>query len=218
MRGALLMCVLACGCLGDRPVSRWFDPPIEGQREVSLESAARIDQVGRHLMAANPFLGIETTIQVIGHAEPILFHRDRGSLIISDSLAQQCGTDEELAALIALELGAIAAEKRNLTRMGYVESFSQVPTANAMEASNLAADPVRMTELAKQEERNPRTPPEAEPKEGSDPAKLAAEFLRAAGYNPEMIERVMPLAKQANRDRSLVRQLGGAGREPIWSR
>src|SRR5436309_2689499 len=51
---------LALGCLQDgRSLTSWFaDPDIKNQREPSLAAAARVDQVGRQLVAANPFCGV----------------------------------------------------------------------------------------------------------------------------------------------------------------
>jgi hypothetical protein len=151
--------------------------------------------------------------------EAMLFHRDRVGVFISDSLVTQCKTDDELAAVLAIELGKMAAEGRNLTRMGYVDSFAQVPTANGMDATNLSADAVRMTELAKMEERMPRKAIDESKKDFADPAKIAADLLRTAGYDEKHLRAVEPLVKNANKDRTILQHLGAAsGREPDWSR
>jgi hypothetical protein len=213
-------CFLIIGCLqSGRSLTSWFiDPEIKGQHEPPVAVAARVDQVGRQLLAANPFSGIDATFQVLGHPDALIFHRDRVGVFISDALVDQCKTDAELAAVLASELGKMVAEQRNLSRMGYVDQFSQVPTANPMDSTNLAADPVRMTELAKFDQRQPRKTQDDAKKELTDPKKIAAEMLRTAGLDEKALAAVDPILKNANKNRDVLKQLGAGGSEPVWSR
>jgi hypothetical protein len=205
MRGAVLLAVLLGGCQTMSRVAEWIDPPPEGNREASLAAAARVDQTGRQIAAANPFTGLDTTFQVIGHPDPLLFHRDHHGVFVSDSLVDQCKSEAELAALLCSELGKMVAEKRNLARMGYVESFPQVPLANSLDAG---LEPARLAELAARKEK-------AEP---TDPKAIALDLLKSAGHDANAMKSVEPIIKNANQNREVLRQLGGVGAEPTWSR
>lgn len=204
MRWACLAFIaMNSGCLQMQRIVEWIDPPPDGSREPSLVTAARVDQVGRQIISANPFTGIEASFQVIGQPDALIFHRDHYSVFISDALVEQCATDAELAAVLCSELGRMVAERRNLSRMGYLESFSQVPSE--------AGDAMRTAELALQAKAE-------NTKELTDPKKIALEMLQTAGHDPALLAKVEPILRGANRNRDVLRQLGGVGAEPAWSR
>jgi hypothetical protein len=182
----------------------------------SLQSAARVDQVGRAVLGANPFTGLDVTFQVIGRKEPVLLHRDRHGVFISDGLVDQCRTDAELAAVLCTELGKMVAEERSLARMGY-DTRAEVPVPNSMGANDIAGDPTRMAEAAMREAKAPKLTHERV-KEPADPKAIAADLLKTAGYDAKTLEKVEPLLKGMNSDRDLVKQLSGSTFLPSWSR
>lgn len=212
MRYGVLLAVLGLGCVN----TLGFRDREETRREPALAAAARVDQVGRQLLTANPF-SIEAAFQVIGHPEPSIFHRDRVGVFISDALVEQCRSDGELAAVLASELGKMIAEERNLRRMGYGDTALHVPAANPMQSADLSADPARLSEVALRDvAKNDRAVNEARV-ELTDPKKIAAELLRTAGHDEKLLASVEPMLKNASRHRDLLRQLGGGG-DPVWSR
>ncbi len=217
-RMLLLSVILAAGCVGKQSLTSWFQGEPAATREANLAAAARVDQVGRKILAANPLSGVGATFQVIGHEDSILFHRDRAGVFISDTLVEQCKTDAELAAVLCTELGKMVAEERNLARMGYSEPFAQVPTENTRDGSNLAADPVRLTEAAIHERGGDRKLFQDVKKELNDPEKIAGELMTGVGYDAAALATVEPILKGANRNRSLLQQLGSGGSAPTWSR
>ena len=223
MRRSLLLAAgfsnLALGCANVNSITSWFaQPEVKSQREPALAAAARVDQIGRQILAANPQSGVNATFQVIGHADALIFHRDRGGIFISDTLVDQCKTDVELAAVLCTELGKMVAEQRNLIRMGYVDQFAQVPTANPMNASDLSADPVRVNELALRDKQTPRKSVNDEKKVLTDPKKIAAELMHTAGLDEKALAAVEPILKNANKNPELLKQLGGSGSDPVWTR
>jgi hypothetical protein len=110
-------CLALCGCLWDESEcdkSRIHNQKIDTPQmtEASIESAARVDQVGRLLVGQNPFLGIEPVFQTFGLSEPEIWHPDFHGVFISEGLVKQCATDEELAAVLASELAKMVEKQK----------------------------------------------------------------------------------------------------------
>ena len=109
------------GCLGaftaDEKTVR--NKPVETPKlpEASVELAARVDQVGRDLMSATPFFPVEPTIHTVAMSEVFVTHPDLAGVLVSEGLAKKCRSDAELAAVLAAELGQMAAEKRAADRL-----------------------------------------------------------------------------------------------------
>ncbi len=115
---------LACvGCL-DTLLNRSGEIPGVGKPidtpklpEASLATAARVDQVGRELLAANPFIGVDPTFHTVALPDPAIGHPDFGGVVVTEGLVNRCKTDAELAAVLATELGQMSAEKRLVDRV-----------------------------------------------------------------------------------------------------
>lgn len=223
--GAVLPALFATGCLQagmnqglmNRVFSLGSDAP--PSREPSLAAAARVDQVGRQIVAANPFTGGDISFQTVGADDPAVFHRDAYSIFITDALVNRCRTDGELAAVLCSELGKLVAERRNAARMGVPEPLPDVPTgATGSEAGGIPADQVRLAELGMMEKKYPRKTAERAKADFTDPRKLAAELLKTAGYDERELDRAEPILKSVAADSPVVRQLAGPGAAPQWSK
>src|SRR5713101_4566955 len=83
-------------------------------RPATTESAARVDLLGRKILAANPQIGMKPQFLVIGSPEPEIFHKKTGELFITEGLVKQCKTEGELAALLSHELGKMVSEREAL--------------------------------------------------------------------------------------------------------
>lgn len=186
-------------------------------KEPSLASAARVDQVGRQILAANLFCGVDTSFQVVGHRELLLFHRGQESLFISDALVDRCRTDEELAAVLCHELGRMVAEKRTAARMGYADPLMDVTHSNNGEIGGITGDQFRLAELAAIEKRTPKKVVDRVVSETTDPRKIALEMLRTTGFAESHYSVVEPMLKGLNKNRGIVNQLDGAAAKPEWS-
>lgn len=222
--GLVVPALLAAGCLDagiDRSLRRVFslEPEPPPGREPSLAAAARVDQVGRQILAANPFAGGDISFQTVGADELAVFHRDAHGLFITDALVNRCKTDGELAAVLCSELGRMVAERRNAGRMGFPEPINDVPTGpNSMEAGGIPADQVRLAELGMMERKFPKKTVDRARDEFADPRTVTLDLLKTAGYDEKEYDQAAPLLKQVNRDSDVVRQLGGPGAAPHWSR
>ena len=81
------------------------------------EAAVNVARVGLKVIAANPNIGVRPQFEIIGGKDaPLeLFHRGDAEIFITETLARQCKTEGELAALLSMELGRIASEKAAIT-------------------------------------------------------------------------------------------------------
>lgn len=184
--------------LAARPVPR---------AEATEAVAKRVLGVGQQLATANRSAGIRPVITTLGVPHEELFHRGTDELFISEGLANQCKTDGQLAALLALEMGRMAAERevvhgttvgKPLPRM----LPEDVPVGNDAGGAFGPADGTRQMELAKLEKAaKSRTPPE--------PEAIARAFLRRAGYDDADVEATKGLARKADANSQLARQMTG---------
>lgn len=221
--GLIFPIALAMGCVDQdfpRPLQRVFSPGEDRppSREAPLAAAARLDQVGRQIVAANPFIGDDISFQCIGADEPAIFHRDAYSVFASDKLVELCKTDGELAAVLSTEIGKIVAERRNAARMGVSPRIPVVPQLNSnMEAGGIPSDQARIAEMAIMEQKTSRNNRSEKAQDLSDPQQVARELLQSAGFDPAEIDRAQPILKQLKDDNHVIRQMGGIGMAPRWT-
>ncbi|QEL17283.1 hypothetical protein [Limnoglobus roseus] len=223
MRVAAMVLTLAlCGCQDSRffRTARGFiNKPIEtGEtKEASIAAAARVDQMGRQILSANIFCGIDTGFQTIGNEDPVLFHRGQQSVFISDALVDKCKTDEELAAVLCSELGKMVAEKRNATKMGYADPIMAITLTNSGEAGGITGDQFRLAELAAIEKRTPKKVVDRVLAETTDPRRIAIEMLKTTGIDEGVYPKAEQLLRGSNKNRDIIHQLNGGGSKPEWS-
>lgn len=173
----------------------------------SIETAQRVEELGRQIIAQNTFTGIDPIFHTMGVPEPVLFHSGTAQLFISEGLAKQCKTTDELAAVLCSELGKMMAEKRLARGVG--RDRDPIP-AVALPDTGFNAEGTRAAELALQE--RPLKPGEA------DPVLLAKDLLRGAGFDPGELDRVEPILKLSSRGEELQKQMSGSAPAPIWEK
>jgi hypothetical protein len=218
---ALAAAGLACcflGCTADflRPNSA---PIVAGKvvetptvAQASGETAERVDEVGSDLLTATP-LGIpDISCFTIGGKEPELFHRDPKSLFISEGLVSRCRTDDELAAVLALEMGKMTAEFRRGVRKQAREPMPAVAGAPKLNVGT-DLDPARDAYLAQYDSMG-RSPAEKKNWPTVDPHEIAVELLRNSGREPKLLKDVAPLLTDAANGPT-ARRLG-ASAAPSW--
>lgn len=176
-----------------------------------LETAQKVEMMGRRIIAQNTFTGIEPMFYAMGVPEPVLFHRGTEELFISEGLVKQCKTEDELAAVLCTELGQMMAEKRGARRAG--ADRDTIPDSAL--PGGTQADPGRDAEVAFRERRQPRNMVTVEP---ADSAKFARDLMKGAGYDPSDIDRVEPLVRQSERGASLKKQLSNSAAAPKWDK
>ena len=180
--------------------------------------AVRVDSAGSKLVAANPQIGLRTTrFATIGKApQSEVFHVGANMVFVTEGLAKRCSTEAELAAVLALELGKIVAEReaaaspemRNPERLAPL----QVPIGNAGQFTN--PDLTYQAELAKFENERPKrrtnlTRP--------DPDRLARGYLDQAGFQAGDLDAVLPLLRAAQNNTTLERQFKGTISPGAWT-
>lgn len=218
---ALAAAGIACsltGCFGLLPRSA---PVVSGKvvetppiSQASGETAERVDHVGTDLVAATA-LGIpDIDFYTVGSAEPELFHRDTKLLYISEGLADRCKTDDELAAVLAIEVGRMTAEFRRGLRKQVKEPIPAVASAPKFDGST-DIDPARDVYLA-QYDKARQAPVDKKDWATTDPHEIAVELLRNAGREPKLLDQVASLVKAAGNNSA--RRPGVAGPAPTWSR
>ena len=216
----LALAFASAGCadvLGDRSVNGIVNKEVKttAVSAASVESSARVDKIGRQLLAGSPFLGIDVSFQTIGKPEPELFHRDAQGLFISEGFVLKCKSNEQLAAVLASEIGLMVAEMRMTERMRLPEPLPTAALGPKLDGTT-DYDPGRAMELA-QFEKSARRPAEKKLWATSDPKTIAKGLLKDAGFDPKLFDDVAPLIREAGRNQTIAKQLGGRGDSPRWS-
>src|SRR5262245_33102810 len=93
-------------------------PEPEKVSPASLQTAERVETLGRRIIVQNTFTGLDPLFHTVGIKDPVLFHRGTAELFISEGLANRCKTDAELAAVLCSELGRMQADRRSAQRVG----------------------------------------------------------------------------------------------------
>ncbi len=161
----------------------------------TAEAAGNIARVGIKLVNENPSIGLRPVFKTIGgDAKPELFHRGDSEVLITESLARQCKTEGELAALLGTELGRMVAERagKGVPDVADRGPPPAVSVGNEYGGSFGPADGTRMMELAKYERKRALARQQAAP----DPDVLARAYLEKAGYNPADVDAVAPLVRK----------------------
>jgi len=217
---SIMPIVLFTGCTtdGSWSISRmlgWDNTPAHSRLpKADLATDERVETLGRRILAQNTFTGIDPLFHAIGVPESVLFHEGPERLMVSEGLVKQCRTDGELAAVLCTELAKMIAEKKAAQRVGADrDSFPEigVPTGSGL-AGGAPDDPARAAErVFLEKQRIKRTNQEA-----VDPAKLASELMRGAGFDPADLDRVAPQLKQSDRGQTIRKQLSGSAIAPRW--
>ena len=208
------------GCadvLCDRSVNGMVNKKIKTPEvsPASVESAARVDKIGRQVLAGSPFLGADVSFQTINQPEPELFHRDAQGLFISEGLVNKCKSNEQLAAVLASEIGRMVSEMRMTERMRLPEPLPAEALGNKLDGTT-DFDPPRAMELAKFE-KEARHPAEKKMWASADAKTIAKGLLKDSGFDPKLLDEVAPLLREAGKNQTIAKQLGGRGDAPRWS-
>jgi hypothetical protein len=173
----------------------------------SLQAAARVDLLGRKIIAANPQTGLKPLFLTIGAPKAEVFHRGTGEVVITEGLVNQCQTEGELAAVLCLELGKMVSEREAVAQpqMKKPEPPMEVRVGNDNAGSFGPADQTHMAELAKydQERRRPNGAPPLPP----DPRRLARIYLSKAKFPENALDHAAPLLDQAAANNAFQKQL-----------
>lgn len=220
MPGRILAASLMLGLIGCLPetaqlalvpsdnaeIQRLAAKPI--QRSPATEAVAkRVIGISQKLLASNRGLGIRPSITTLGVPHEELFHRGSEEIYISEGLVNKCKSDDQIAALLALEMGRIVAEREVIGGTVVVgqpmprDLPEDIPVGNDSGGWFGPPDGTRMMELARLEKaaKTPRSLPE--------PESLARQYLRRSGYAESEIRATEYLARLADSNSKLARQM-----------
>ncbi len=180
----------------------------------SLQAAARVDGVGRKILAANSQLGIQPLFRTIGTPQAEVFHQGIAEVDITEGLVNQCSSDGQLAAVLALELGKMISEREAFAgpqaRAPEYEPPMEVRIGSDNAGAFGPADQLHRAELAKYDkERRQRAAGAASP---PDARSLAQTYLVKAGYTAADLEAAAPLLQSAAQNNTFAKQLLNAPR------
>ena len=186
--------------------------------EASVAVAARVDQVGRSLVGQNPFLGVEPTFHTFGRKDPEVYHPDANGVFVTEGLVARCRTDDELAAVLALELAKMSAEQRAAGRLRKPEPLRSLPDAGTLSAGGIGPDQNQLGTQALFDQNLGRSGDGTKPAPPiGDQRAAAADILKSAGIDPKALDVVEPLVQDAARHHAIAEQLGGRGLKPRWT-
>ncbi len=175
-----------------------------------VEAAARVDTLGRKILAANPQLGVRPLFRTIGAPQPEIFHVGTSAIDLTEGLVNQCLTEAQLAAVLCHELGKMIAEREELAGPE-VRAPERLPPIEVRIGNDNAGsfgppDQTHLAELARFErERRQRALQAALPP--PNPQTLARIYLTKAGYSEGALEAVAPLLQAAAENNSFAKQL-----------
>ena len=162
-----------------------------------------VNFVGRELLAFNSNSGLEANLAFVTYpaAAVEIFHLDRTHIYVTEGLVKKCN-QEQLAAVLANELGKIVAERQAVAP--YLDSRDLQPQPSDNSTAGWA-ELVRYD--GQQRNRKLRMP---------DPRLLAQTFLEKAGYSKGSLELVQPLLQEAGLHHDVERLLKGLPPESGW--
>lgn len=217
---AALACLAAAGCFGlDQPGTDSLArrPPVGPPPNVTpaaTEAAARVDGLGRRVLAANPQTGLDTRslmFHTIGAPQPEVFHRGTSDIYVTEGLVRQCATDGQLAAVLCTELGRLVSEREAVTPAAVRKPERPPPIDTRIGIDTgwgTAPDQTRLRELAdydrdRRERRAALAPP--------DPQALARVYLLRTGFHDDDLAAAAPLVQAARANAGFEKQMGAAG-------
>ncbi|MBL8793352.1 MAG: hypothetical protein JNM56_05570 [Planctomycetia bacterium] len=221
------LCLLGAGCFPPEtkttlvPESPFSAPQAApavqrtGYAPAATEVSARVDQLGRNILAANPQIGVRPLFRTVGSPHVEIFHRGTTEITVTEGLVRQCRTDGELAAALCVELGKMISEREALAGPWKAQGEQELPPQVAISGDS-GADLTRMAELARFDKgprRNLRTstlPP--------DPNALGKGYLLKAGFPATDFDNVAPLLRSASTNATLEKQMVAPGPARPWTK
>jgi hypothetical protein len=200
------------GCIDpEEPSTSFLRPPpphgaLPPMDPASTEAAARVDTLGRRILAANPGIGGKPMFNTIGAPQPEVFHRGTDGVFVTEGLVRLC-SDEQLAAVLSLELAKMVRDREAATPANVRTREPMAPIDMRLgndDRMGGTADRTDLHEYVKYDaERKARRSPPKLP----EPQILAQDYLRHTGFRPESIADVDPILKAATAQSGLEKQM-----------
>lgn len=201
------------------PASPFAEPRKQAPTRVSYapasqEASYRVVLIKDKLIGQNPQIGLKPYAIAIGSNDPEIFHKGN-DIYITEGLIRQCATDDQLAGVLAFEMGRMVAEREatvsdDVRQPARPRPF-EVPIGGGGYRSE--ADPLHHVELSRYEKQNPK-PSGKLPR--PDPHNVARGVLERAGYQRTDLDAVLPVLENAQRYSVLESQFKGAVQQTDW--
>lgn len=205
---ASLLAVFLLGC--DSPSQRSLLVPeghtVEGFQRAYTQSgtpateaaAKRTLGIAQKIYDANTQMPVQPTILTIGRPEKAIFHEGHGGLngsriYITEGLINACKTDDQLAAVLCVQLGKIMAERAERSGAN-IEDKGRLSIEERLSRESDrgfgSADGTRMMEIAKRQQLARQR------KLKADPTQCAETYLRRANYPVQALLEVSAMLLQ----------------------
>jgi hypothetical protein len=226
-RRLLIVPVLAlAGCVNEKENEMLVSPnPFAGPAQVrksqtsfpqaNVESASRVDQLGRQLLAANPQIGMRPLFCAIGSQNEEIFHQGTSKVIVTEGLVKKCKSDADLAAVLCRELGKMVAEREALASPA-MRTPGRLPPIRVEVGPDVGGnmrtdDGTELAELAKYEKRGGRPTASLPP----DPNVLARKYLTKAGYPEAALDEANAIFRAADKNSEWEKQMNSGPARPF---
>jgi hypothetical protein len=173
--------------------------------------AGKVLKLGRDIAVSNKNSGLDPNLTFVTYPSPTveIFHLDRTHVIVTEGLARKCN-HEQLAAMLALELGKLAVERQ--VASPYLDSRSFVePPVHVQVSDPPPPPPSELVDLAHHE-----TEQRARKNDLPQPRQLAQAFLRKAGFSEGCLEIVRSLVEEAGANHNVEMRLKGLPSRTDW--
>jgi hypothetical protein len=184
----------------------------------SVETAARVDRLGRQILAANPQIGIKPLFVTIGAPQIELFHRNTSELTVTEGLVRQCATEGQLAAILCVELGKMVAEREALAAPQARRPDRQPPPDLRIGGEDNMFGPPDLTHQAELAKYDPPRRRDTTPPALPDPQQLARLYLTKAGFTAVELDQAAPILGMAQSSSVFEKQLTQPGPARPWTR
>jgi hypothetical protein len=176
--------------------------------QANLEACTRVFTVGQKILAANPELPQRLIFRAVGHPSPEIFHQGNSAIVVTQKLVDMCPTENELAALLCVELGRMVVEREALAPLAARQPEPRSPIDPVQIRATVGVanpDEFRLRENAhyEAEQRRQVSGTISLP----DPMALARRYMQRAGYSNDSIDRIKPILKLAGEHSDLEQQM-----------
>lgn len=204
--GMLLAVAFLFGCLNQRPYQAanpaapppYVKPSVTSAPSSAIQQAsgryvapqqARVDAVASRILMHNKQLGLHARFEVIPGADRKMLHKSDRLVQLTEGMVDACVRDEQLAALLALELGRMAAQ-RQADRASDDERLPPLDVRIGGPDGGGFGPQLQQAEMAKlgMDRRKPasESPPNAE--------DIARQILMRSGFAPAELDGIRNLA------------------------
>src|SRR5262249_27564648 len=171
--------------------------------------ARRVTEASQKLLEANPHLTPRPVFITLGVDHEEVFYVGTSLVYITEGLSRRCASEAQLAAVLAMELGRMVAERERLASPDARQAASRqpprAPVGTDYREGFGGPDRTRQMELYKYDQERRQAPPPPMP----SAAAVARGLLEKAGYAPGDLDAVAPLLRQAEAHVTLERQITG---------